>query len=198
MNRLYAVHGQHQSSRVQVEEVERRWLGAEVYDPLVSGQHPQVALPVGHHIVAERQNRIVLHLRLVVEVYAGESLDTTTPDGVAHGVLHQLVECPEVAPTVVHPVDTRVFLVLRMIQSDDAVLPGAYPQPSTAVHQQRPDRVAIAQAGIAHHVAALLVQTQQAAFPCADIQIALTILSKRDDSLCHIYTGEIVLFSVIS
>ena len=162
---LYAVHGQLESRRVQVTEVEGRRFGAEVNDALVTGNHPQVTLPVGHHVIAERQDGIVLHLCLVIEVYAGESFDAASPDAVTHGVLHQLVERPEVATPFVHPMYARVVLVLRMVQSDDTVLPSAYPQPSPTVHKQRPDGITVAQTGIAHHVAALLIQAEQSALP---------------------------------
>ena len=198
INRLYAVYGQLQPCRVQMEEIEGRWFGAEMYDPFVSRQHPKVALPISHHIIAERQDRIVLHLCLVVEIHPSESFNTAAPYGMTHRVLHQLVERSEVSSSVVHPVNARIVLVLRMVQSDDTILPGTYPQPFTTVHQQRPDGVTVTQTGIAHHIAALLIQTEQSALPGTYIEIALGILGKRDGSLSHVNTGEIVLFGIIA
>ena len=195
---LYAVYGQHQSCWVQVEEVEGRWFSAEVYDTFVSRQYPQVASSVSHHIIAECQNRIVLHLCLVVEVHPCETLNTTAPYGMAHGILYQLVERSEVASSVVHPVNARIVLVLGMVQSDDTILPGAYPQAPTTVHQQRSDSITVTQTGIAHHIAAFLVQTEQASLPGTYIKIALGILGKRDGPLSHVDTGEIVLFCIIT
>ena len=85
-----------------------------------------------------------------------------------------------------------------MVQSDDTILPSAYPQPSTTIHQQRPDSITVAQTRIAHHITALLVQAEQSALPCTYIEIAMSILGKGDGSLSHVYTGEIVLFSIIT
>ena len=130
------VDRQHLSCRVELTEGEGGGLGAQVHDTVVSGEHPEVASSVGLHVVAETEVGMVLYERLVVHVHLCQTFDTASPDGMAHAVLDQSVECAEIQSSLVRLMHPWCLLVLRMIQTYDTVLPGADPESSTTVYQQ--------------------------------------------------------------
>ena len=169
-----------------------------MHDAPVAGDGPEVAFPVGQHVIAESQFGIVLHLRRVVEPHTGQSFNAAAPYGTAHGVFHQLVESAEVAPSLVDVMDTRVMLILGMVEAHDAVFPSAYPEASLAVDQQRRGGVALAQSGIAHHPAAFLVEAEQAALPGSDIQVALGVLGQRVHADRHVDLAKLILAGIIT
>ena len=94
--------------------------------------------------------------------------------------------------------DTRVMLVLGMVEAHDAVFPSAYPEASPAVDQQRRGGVALAQSGIAHHPAAFLVEAEQAALPGSDIQVALGVLGQRVHADRHVDLAKLILAGIIT
>ena len=133
---LYAIHRQLKTRQIQMVKTEGRRSGTEMDDTIVASEHPEISDAIRQHIIAERQDGIVHHDCDIIEIHTGKTFYTTSPDGMAHGILHQPMERAEVASPVVYLVNAGVILILRMVQSDDTILPSAYPQPSTTVHKQ--------------------------------------------------------------
>ena len=138
-------------------EMERRRLGTKVNQTLITGKHPQIAMPVGSETIAETEFGVVLHLLFVIKVNAGKALNTAAPDGMAYRILYQLMERPEVRPSLVHPMDAGIRLILGMIQTDDTILPCTNPKSATTIHQLRLYRIALTQPGISHKLTAFRV-----------------------------------------
>ena len=102
---------------------------------LTAGKHPEIAVPVGSETIAKTEFRVVFHLLVVIKVHTGKTLNAAAPDSMAHRILHQLMERPEVAPPLVHPMDAGISLIFRIVQTDDTILPCTYPESSTTIYQ---------------------------------------------------------------
>ena len=155
-------------------------------------------MPVGSETIAETEFGVVFHFLFVIKINTGKALNAAAPDGMAYRIFYQLMERPEVTPSLVYPMDAGIRLILGMIQTDDTIFPCTDPKSSTTIHQLRLHRIALTQLRISHKLSTFRVQTEETAFPCSNIDITFLILGKRPHTSSHTDICEFVGFSIIA
>ena len=196
--RLRATHQQLPSAFRQIIVAERSLQRAQVCYAVALGEHPQIALPVGMDIIAERKHSVVVFHLAAVHVNPGEPFQTAAPNGLAHGVFHQPVVSTEIIAVVIEQPHAGMLSVGRIVYALYAVLPRAYPQPALAVEQHGIDRVAGVQLRERLHASRLQVEPCKTLFPHADIDTSLPVFFERHHAAGHPVVRELVVCPVVA